>query len=52
MKIKFCNIRLDEETHRKAKLKAYENGQTLQDWLTDLIKNNIEVKNDEIQIKN
>lgn len=35
--IKQCCIRLEPDLHRRAKLKAYEEGMTLQEWLAMLI---------------
>ncbi len=34
---KQCCVRLPEELHHKAKLKAYEQGMTLQSWISYLI---------------
>ena len=42
---KFCSIRVNANLHRLAKLKAYEEGMTLQEWITYLIKK--ELKKDE-----
>ena len=41
-KPKQCCVRLNEEVHRKAKLRAYSEGMTLQDWLTELILQELE----------
>jgi predicted HicB family RNase H-like nuclease len=38
MNDKQCSIRLPAELHRQAKLRAYEEAKTLQDWLIDLIR--------------
>lgn len=39
--LKLCAVRLDAELHRKAKLKAYELGITLQDYIKILIENDM-----------
>jgi len=43
---KSCFIRLPSELHRLAKLKAYESGETLQSWITNLIEEKLEIADD------
>lgn len=39
---KNCCVRLPEELHRRAKLAAYSNGITLQEWIETIITNALE----------
>lgn len=41
-KRKLIGVRVDEETHRKMKLYTVEKGITIQDYLMDLIKKDME----------
>jgi len=43
---KSCCIRLPVDLHRLAKLKAYEEGKTLQSWLIEILSQKLEVKID------
>jgi len=36
-KLKQCQIRLNADTHRTAKIQAYIEGTTLQSWINNLI---------------
>lgn len=41
-KRKLIGVRVDEETHRQMKLYTVEKGVTIQDYLMELIKNDME----------
>jgi predicted HicB family RNase H-like nuclease len=43
-KTKLCAIRMAPDLHRVAKLAAYTNGVTLQEWLANLIKKELRIK--------
>lgn len=43
-KEKTITIRIDEELHRKIKIKIANEGKTLKDYLVDLIKEDLNIK--------
>lgn len=43
---KNCCVRLQADLHRLAKLKAYEKGLTLQDWIAGLILKELKKKSE------
>lgn len=41
---KFLSIRVEDDLHRRAKLQAYKEGKSIQEWIANLVENKLKDK--------